>query len=133
MIKKIYSIMQKIILGYVVYFLFLPVITPFMKKLAPGFWQCAYTKFTGRPCPFEGITGDLKNIISYGIKEDTVNILSIPLFICFICEIIIRIIICIHLKRFSVEAVKKILISDVIIHIIFLVYIIFLISTFWTF
>lgn len=133
MIKKIYSVIQKIILGYVVYFLLLPAITPFMKKIIPDFWQCSYTKVTGKPCPFEGITGDFKNIILYGMEENTVNVISKPLFIYFICEITVRIIICIYLKKISVKRIKIIIIIDVIIHILFLVYIIFLISTFWTF
>ena len=134
MLRKIYNIVQKILLGYTLYLFLLPVITPYMKKAMPLIWQCQYTKITGKPCPFEGMTSDFKDIIQHGLnKEITNNLLSIPVFVFLIFEVFWRIFIMWYLKRADIDRAKKIIIFDVFIHLVFLIYIIFLISTFWSF
>ncbi len=134
MLRKIYNIVQKILLGYTLYLFLLPVITPYMKKAMPLIWQCQYTKITGKPCPFEGMTSDFKDIIQHGLnKEITNNLLSIPVFVFLIFEVFWRIFLMWYLKRADIDRAKKIIIFDVFIHLVFLIYIIFLISTFWSF
>ncbi len=54
---RVYRIVNWTLLGLVVYFLLLPVISPAMDRLMPGVWgQCAYRNLTGRPCPLCGLT-----------------------------------------------------------------------------
>ena len=132
--RKIYDIVQKILLGYTLYLFLLPVITPYMKKAVPLIWQCQYTKVTGKPCPFEGMTSDFKEIIQHGLnKEITNNLLSIPIFIFLIFEVFWRVFLIGDLKKVDINRVKKIIVFDIFIHLVFLIYIIFLISNFWSF
>ena len=134
MVRKIYVVVQKILLGYILYLFMLPVITPFMKKIVPLIWRCQYTKITGKPCPFEGMTSDFKSIIQHGLnKEITNNLLSIPIFLFLIFEALWRIFLIWYLKKIDINRVKKIIIFDIFIHLVFLIYIVFLISTFWSF
>lgn len=61
--KKAIIIYNWILIGIILYFMCLPLITPIMVKIVPNFWICPYSQYTGRDCPFCGITTDLYHVL----------------------------------------------------------------------
>lgn len=74
--------------------------------------RCRYYSTTGNPCPFCGITTDIKNILTGNIFCYKYNLLSIPLLIFTILELCLRTI----LIKFSNRITKNIILLDIFYH-----------------
>ncbi len=60
---RAYRTVNMVILGLLLYALVFSLISPFMEELFPGLWRCHYRAITGRPCPFCGLTGDMRSYL----------------------------------------------------------------------
>ena len=109
--------------------IFLPVIVYFIRLIFPNMVRCLYYEITSKPCPFCGFTTDLRNMLKGKIFVYKYNILSVPLVVIAIIEIISRIMLFKSKIWESELKVNSIIKSDILIHItlfiIVLVYIIF--------
>jgi hypothetical protein len=105
------------ILCVCIFFILLPIISYFIKLTIPDIYnylRCPYYKLTNQPCPFCGITTDFNNILHLNIFAYKYNLISIPLFILGILELLFRII---AIKNKS--KIKPIVIyTDIIVHFI---------------
>jgi len=61
--QSTYSIINIVIICFMVYLFTLPVLSPVMEKILPDLWQCQYLRITGQECPFCGLTRDFRNIM----------------------------------------------------------------------
>ena len=102
------------------FFILMPILSYFIKLTIPDTYdllRCPYYKLTNSPCPFCGITTDIKNILHFNISAYKYNIISVPLFILGILEILFRII---SIKNNS-KIKPNIIYTDIIIHFILFV------------
>lgn len=77
-----------IIIGFI--FIFLPIIVYLVRLILPNAIRCPYYEFTSNPCPFCGVTSDIRNILRGNIFAYKYNIISIPLLIISVLEVIGR-------------------------------------------
>lgn len=96
--------------------IFLPVIIYFLRLIYPNYVKCVYYEITARPCPFCGFTSDLRNMLKGDIFHYKYNILSVPLVIGAIVEIICRIKILRSRIWQNKTRIKRIINSDILIH-----------------
>jgi len=71
--------------------IFLPCIVYLVRLIAPNIIRCPYYEFTNDPCPFCGITSDIRNILKGRLFEFKYNIISIPVLIIAVLEFIGRV------------------------------------------
>ncbi|PIE51521.1 hypothetical protein CSA37_10965 [Candidatus Fermentibacteria bacterium] len=101
-----------VILGFLLWVMVFPVISPFMEELMPEIWQCSYRSLTGNPCPFCGLTGDMRKYIS-GVEFEPECPLFPLLFTALIAEIPVRLFFTVlSLKNRS----KKLVLWDIALH-----------------
>ena len=124
MIKKNYKIINWVILLVVVYILILPFLSPICSKLFPNLWTCAYLKYTGKYCPFCGLTRDINSVMNF--KFDFINSRAIIMIGFVLFNVFFRIFALIK----KIEN-KKIIIFDISIHTVFLIYILIYIIDFF--
>lgn len=86
--NKPLMVIVSVIAGWCVYVLLLPFISPIMRKLFPGLWQCQYNRITGKACPFCGITRDMHTFYSAG-SFGTLNDSSHIYFMVFMGTVIV--------------------------------------------
>lgn len=109
-LRKIYTIINIVVIFFVIYLALLPIISESIYKIVPNIWTCQYVRFTGNNCPFCGITSDFKNLKSPS------NPLTHFIAFLLIAELVLRsILVFIDIKR---PIIKKIIISDFIVHFI---------------
>ncbi len=70
---RAYRTVNLVILCLLLYALVFSLISPFMEELLPDLWQCQYRAITGRPCPFCGLTGDMRNYLLTGSGTNYAN------------------------------------------------------------
>lgn len=88
---KTYKIICWVVLGIVVYFLLLPIISFYMSNVMPEIWKCAFKSITGKPCPYCSITTDFKTIFQEkSINFHFKNQISLFIFIFLIFQLIYR-------------------------------------------
>lgn len=58
-----YRTFNLVVLGFLLYALLFPLISPLMEKLLPNVWRCYYKDITGNPCPFCGLTSDMSSFL----------------------------------------------------------------------
>ncbi len=63
---KVYRTAQAVYVGLLVYVVVLPLMVPYIRRIAPGFWRCTYETLYHRPCPFCGTTTYLYRFFVYG-------------------------------------------------------------------
>ncbi|WP_304944335.1 DUF2752 domain-containing protein [Vallitalea guaymasensis] len=118
--KKRFIIYNWVFLGILVYFICLPLITPIMVKIMPDLWICPYQKYTGKECPFCGVTTDLyrlfRNPQMLGNIKNFKNPVSLIALVLGLLEFQYRIIILITVQK--IKRIKGIFITDIIIHIL---------------
>lgn len=73
---KAYRTVNLVILGLLLYTLLFTMISPVMEELLPGVWRCQYKAMSGKPCPFCGLTGDMRSYLLTGDQTAFAN----PLF-----------------------------------------------------
>jgi len=108
--NKIYTNINKVMVGIFIYFMSLPIISPIMSRLFPSFWVCPYLEITGKPCPFCGITRDFDSL--FHLQFQFINPLSIFMFCFVIFELIFRIVLLLKVKKYQ----KKLALFDILIH-----------------
>ena len=54
-----------LIVGFIV--IFLPIIVYLIRLIVPNIITCLYYEFTSNPCPFCGVTSDIRNILKGNI------------------------------------------------------------------
>lgn len=118
--KRNYRIYNWVFLGIIIYFICLPIITPVMVRILPGLWICPYEKYTGKPCPFCGITTDLYRLLRHpdmlGDIGNFKNPVSLIALVIGFLEFQYRIAMFIIVKK--IKRMKNFFIMDIIIHIL---------------
>lgn len=94
-----------------------------MVKIIPDIWICPYQKYTGRDCPFCGVTTDLyrlfRNPKMLGNIRNYKNPVSLVALVLGFMELQYRIIILIMVKK--IRGIKGFFITDIIIHILLII------------
>lgn len=124
--KKTYLVFNWVIIGFFLYFLSLPLISPVLGRYLPNLWSCAYHRYTNTECIFCGITRDLNTTFS-GNDAVLLNPLSKYLIIYSITIIFIRFLLLLFFKKFSDRSFKWIIIIDLFIHIILIIGLVYII------
>ncbi|GAB6168099.1 hypothetical protein JCM1393_05590 [Clostridium carnis] len=114
--------------------IFLPIIIYLIRLIFPNIWRCPYYELTHNPCPFCGITTDIRNILKGNIFEYKYNLISIPIIFLSIMEIFIRIkLICGKNKLKSIKYRREIFKFDFIYHGIIIISIFIYVLAFFIF
>lgn len=116
LIYKHYKTINFIILGFAIYILFLPFVAEASRTIHPELWNCAYRSITGNPCPFCGLTTDIRSI-STGIGDGNIganinNPLSKFIYPVVLLQIFFRAIIIIMEKR--IVKLKQVIAIDTV-------------------
>lgn len=115
-----YRTVNLVLLGFLLYLLVFPLVSPFMEKIAPSVWKCHYRALTGRPCPFCGLTGDMRRYLSGGGMETPVNSRFPFLLKLFAGELVLRIFLTAGSFRW-----RRLYLLDGAVHLVWLVILIF--------
>lgn len=112
-----------------IYVIFFPIFAKLMSHISPILITCVYKKVTGKDCPLCGGTRYIANIKQ--VFEDPSYILCpfgyMILFVIF--EFLFRIFLIIKIKRNNIKNLKRIIIFDIVIHVIvFILFFIYEIS-----
>lgn|GEM_PF-1235811 len=96
-----YRIANLVILGFLLYALLFPLLSPVMERLFPDIWRCQYKALTGKPCIFCGLTSDMNHILR-GDAGDGFHNRSFPLFTgLYLAEWVIRVLLLTVSGRFA--------------------------------
>ena len=112
-----------------IYVIFFPIFAKLMSHISLILTTCVYKKVTGKDCPLCGGTRYIANIKQ--VFEDPSYILCpfgyMILFVIF--EFLFRIFLIIKIKRNNIKDLKRIIIFDIVIHVIvFILFFIYEIS-----
>ncbi len=112
-----------------IYVIFFPIFAKLMSHISPILTTCVYKKVTGKDCPLCGGTRYIANVKQ--VFEDPSYILCpfgyMILFVIF--EFLFRIFLIIKIKRNNIKNLKRIIIFDIVIHVIvFILFFIYEIS-----
>ena len=112
--------------------IFLPIIAYLIRLIIPNMIRCFYYEFTSNPCPFCGVTSDIRNIIKGNIFAPKYNMISMPVLICSVLEIIGRVsLICNKSKLKYIDLRVNVFKVDFIYHgIIFMLILIYILAFF---
>jgi hypothetical protein len=86
-----YRTVNLVLLGFLLYSLVFPLVSPYMERIAPAVWRCHYRALTGRPCPFCGLTGDMRVFLSGGGIDNPSNSRFPTLLKLYAAELVLRI------------------------------------------
>ncbi len=102
--RRTYSIVNWVILGFMLYLLALPFLSPLLEKCFPSVWGiCPYREVWDEPCPLCGAT----RAVGAALRGDfhravLLNPMSIFVVLFILSEVIFRIVLlCLHLSRRS--------------------------------
>lgn len=70
---RAYRTVNLVILCLLLYALVFVFVSPLMEKLFPTLWRCHHRALTGEPCPFCGLTGDMRNWLQGGNADSCEN------------------------------------------------------------
>lgn len=87
---RVYGTVNAVLLGLLLYSAVFPFISPVMERIAPAVWRCQYRAATGRPCPFCGLSADMRRFLSTGSTEGSDNPAFGFLLTLFAGELILR-------------------------------------------
>lgn len=129
---KRYNEFNLIIIGVSLIVIFLPLIVYLVRLIWPNVIRCPYYELTSNPCPFCGVTSDIRNILKGKLFEDKYNIISIPILIIALLEFVGRV--TLFRNKSKVESIDfrmNIVKVDFIYHgIIFILILIYILSFF---
>jgi len=116
---SVYKVINGVIILYILTIILLPLFNEIVFSTNTQIWQCPYLRITGKPCPFCGITRDIKSIMCFiaSLGNDNIyllNKISLPLLLTIFIEVIIRFFILIKLSNIKVP--YSLIIVDIIIH-----------------
>ena len=86
-----FFIYQLVCLLLLAYLLVLPLLVPYIRMVAPDFWQCSHYAQYGEPCPFCGTTTHVYRLLTKGVVPPTYICISL---VCFLFEIVRKIALC---------------------------------------
>lgn len=126
---------NNVIVGLAFVVIFLPIIMYFVKKIMPNGASCTFYELTYRPCPFCGVTTDIRNILKGNFFAYKYNILSVPFLMGSVAEVLGRFKLNKYIKRNidNKKLIKKISKHDFILHIIIFSLIIIYAAAFFIF
>jgi hypothetical protein len=87
--SNFWKIWNRVVLCWIIYFVTLPFLSPYLGKQFPDIWTCQYQRIAGRPCPFCGITASIGQIFQ-GEFDDLENKSSLVVIIIAAANVIIR-------------------------------------------
>lgn len=117
-IKKEYINFNKCVLLLGVLLILLPIIVYVVRLVIPWFLTCIHYDLTNEPCPFCGITTDLKNILLLRFSKVS-NPLTIPILAIGTIEMVLR---GVYIKKSGkIKSLSKIMIIDGFIHIVLII------------
>lgn len=131
---KRYNEFNLIMIILVCMVIFLPIIVYLVRFILPNTIRCPYYEFTSNPCPFCGITSDIRNMLKGNLFIAKYNIISMPIVIGSIIEFIARVtLICNKNKLKNIELRGIIFKVDFIYHVIIFVLILIYMGSFFIF
>lgn len=89
--NKAFFIYQLVCLLLLTYLLVLPLLVPYIRMVAPDFWQCSHYALYGEPCPFCGTTTHVYRLLTKGVIPPTYICISL---VCFLFELVRKIALC---------------------------------------
>ena len=111
---RTYRIISIVILAMCAYFFLLPIISPLMEKLMPGFWSCPFLRMTGHECPFCGITRGLGNL--YSFDATNASTFTLIAFLAVLMEASFRLMLILFLSSLRRKLIEVFIFIDVIYH-----------------
>ncbi|MDX1359111.1 MAG: DUF2752 domain-containing protein [Clostridia bacterium] len=115
-VKKVYMIVSAVVLGFCIYGLLLPAVSPLLERIVPGIWTCPFLRMTGQPCPFCGITHGLTDL--YRLNISGASIVTMIIFLLVLVESAYRIMILLTIKGIREKIVKILAAIDIAWHLI---------------
>lgn len=113
MSMRAYRIVNFVILGILLYALVFPLLSPVIGKLFPSFEHCYYNHLTGNPCPFCGLTSDMKALLSGNTNSEDANALFQFFLAIYFAEISFRIAILFLARKLTGRVLPAI---DIVVH-----------------
>ncbi|MCD4706152.1 MAG: hypothetical protein K8S62_00250 [Candidatus Sabulitectum sp.] len=108
-----YRIFNLVVLGFLLYVLVFSLISPAIEKLFPSVTHCCYKNFTGNPCPFCGLTGDMNCVLTGDREQGRINSRFQLFLTVYVVEWAIRIFMLLMSGRFTGKNLPAI---DIAIH-----------------
>ncbi len=116
--RAAYSIVNWVILGFMLYLLALPFLSPLLEKCFPSVWGiCPYREVWGEPCPLCGAT----RAVGAALRGDfhravLLNPMSIFAVLFILSELIFRaVLLCLHLSQRSWSLLVR---ADIFVHLL---------------
>lgn len=110
----------------------LPIIVYLVRLIFPNMIRCPYYEFTSKPCPFCGVTTDIRNIIKGKLFAYKYNLISVPILAISILEFGARLyLLCNKNKLNNIDLRIRIFKLDFIYHMnIFVIILIYIVAFF---
>lgn len=116
--RRSYRIVNWVVLGFMLYLLSLPILSPLLVKCIPSVWGvCPYRELRGEPCPLCGMTRGVGAVLRGDFhRAVSLNSLSIFVVLFILSEVIFRVVLlCLHLNRRSRSLLVR---ADVFAHLL---------------
>ena len=100
--RRTYRIVNWVILGFMLYLLALPFLSPLLEKCLPSVWGiCPYREVWNEPCPLCGVTRAVGAVLQGDFNRAVLlNPLSIFAVLFILSELIFRVVLlCLNLSR----------------------------------
>ncbi len=116
--RRTYRIVNWVVLGFMLYLLSLPFLSPLLVKCIPSVWGvCPYRELRGEPCPLCGMTRGVGAVMRGDFhRAVSLNPLSIFAMLFILSEVIFRVVVlCLHLSRRSWSLLVR---TDIFVHLL---------------
>jgi hypothetical protein len=116
--RRTYSIVNLVILGFMLYLLALPFLSPLLEKCLPLVWGiCPYREVWDQPCPLCGLTRAVGAVLQGDFHRAVLlNPLSIFAVLFILSELIFRtVLLCLHFSRRSWSLLVR---TDIFVHLL---------------
>jgi hypothetical protein len=100
--RTAYRIVNWLLLGFMLYLLALPFLSPLLEKFLPSVWGiCPYREICGQPCPLCGMTRAVGAVLRGDFHRAVLlNPMSIFAVLFIFSEVIFRaVLLCLHISR----------------------------------
>lgn len=113
---RAYRAMNLGMVGYSLYILLLPFLSPLMSRVFPSIWGCSYYRLTGLYCPLCGMTRDLSDSV-FSSGSILINPASLAVFIFIVGSLVYRVWVSFSFLKVTALAQKTLLFLDSTIHV----------------